>query len=181
MATIPVYTTFTAGAILTAAQLNTQIVASGGFLINRPLCSVSNAAGIASAASGTSTLIPFDVENEDTDNMHSTVTNPSRVIFQTLGLWALNPFSGWPSNATGSRVVDLRLNAAGSSAGGTKIAGGSAQGHLLSDNIQVSYTWRYRAQNIGDYTEMFITQNSGGALAVTGSGVNGLFALWQAV
>lgn len=180
MATIPVYTTFTAGSVLTAAQLNTQIVTAGAFFLQRPMCSVTNAAGLAGVATGVSTLVPFDTESEDNDSMHSTVTNNSRIIFQTLGWWAITPFSGWASSATGSRALDIRLNAAGASGGGTKLTGFSVQGAAASDTFQLSLAWRYRALNIGDYFEMFITQNSGGALSSGGS-TNGCFALWETV
>lgn len=179
MATIPVYTTFVAGTILTAAQLNTQVVAAGGFLLGPPECSVFNAAGVVTV-SGTSIVVPFDNELEDTDNMHSTSVNPSRIIFQTLGWYALTPFSGFPSNATGARQLQLRLNAAGAIGAGTKLMGCSSQAHLNSEQVTNSVAWRYRAVNIGDYFEMFITQFTTTG-QTTGAGTNGCFVKWESI
>lgn len=180
IATVPVYTTWVAATIVTAAQLNGQIRDAGNFWLVRPYCNVYNNAGLATT-SGTLTLVPFDTELDDTDSMHSTVTNSSRIIAQTIGVYRLALSVDWPNNATGERRIMLRLNSGGSSGGGTFIC--------IRDTAATNFagTWTgpelnipYRTANIGDYWEMFIQQNSGGALTSPGGSYALTFtAMWE--
>lgn len=169
MATIPTYVTFTAGAILTAGQLNAQLVNAGNFYLSRPYCNAYNLATF-SPASGTATLAPLDTEIEDNDNMHSTVSNTSRMICQTPGLFAIRAATEWASNATGERRATLRLNSAGSPSGGTFILSrdGAAVATIGGAMVFPEINITYRMVNIGDYLELFVQQNSGGALVCGG-------------
>lgn len=181
MASIPVYQTWVAGTVVSAAQLASNIQAPGNFFLARPYVNVYNAAGVVAGTSGTGVLVPFDTELEDNDNMHAVGTNPSRVICQTPGMFKLAGASDWPSNATGTRRIDLRLNSGGSMGGGTFLALRSATPNAATGTaVLPEINMPYRFVNIGDYIEMFLTQTSGGSLTSPG-GVNALYlsALWE--
>lgn len=185
MATIPVYTTFTAGTILTAAQLNTQVVTAGNFWLARPYCDVENTTG-PNLATGVALLLPWDTENEDNDAMHSTVSNSSRVIFQTLGAFRIHYYVrvGVPGTVWTSGVqINLRLNAAGASGGGSSLSTTTynpTDSHG-SSNTQVERVVMYRALNVGDYYEVFVTGSFTGAAPgiQTGNRVSGTTAMWE--
>lgn len=178
---IPSYVTWVAGTVVTAAALNSQVRDAGNFNIGRPYCSVYNNAGLATAT-GVSILLPFDSEVEDNDNMHSTVTNPSRITFNTAGVYMILPRLSLPSSANGGRQINLRLNAAGNVAGGTSLI--IMQGQQGSSGIAAfgipAQAWLYRAANVGDYIEMNIQQTSGGAqTTTTGQWNTAIQALWE--
>lgn len=180
IATIPVYITFVAGTVLPAATLNSQIRDAGNFQLAKPYCNAYNSAGVA-CTTNVLTLVPLDTELEDNDNMHSTGTNPSRIIFQTTGLFDIDAAADWPSNATGNRQLTLRLNSGGTSGGGTFIAQRDATPNASgATSVYPVLSIKYRAVNVGDYVELFIRQVSGGSLTAPG-GINALFvsALWQ--
>lgn len=170
MATLPVYTTFVAGAVLTAGQLNTQVANAGNFFLARPYCNAYNL-NTFSVASGTATVTLLDTELEDNDSMHSTISNVSRMICQTPGLFSIRAASEWASNAAGERRATLRLNAASAPAGGTFILSRDAAvvatiaGAMIFPEINLTY----RMVNVGDYLELFVQQNSGGALVCGGN------------
>lgn len=89
MATIPVYRTWVAGEIVTAAFMNTNIRDSGNFLLSWPVFEGRQALAQA-VANGASVPILLDTEDIDTDNGHSTVTNTSRYVAQTTGRYQLS-------------------------------------------------------------------------------------------
>lgn len=181
MATLPVYTTFVAGTILTAAQLNTQVVNAGNFWLNPPYADLYNAAGVTCGTSATYFLVPWDTEIEDSDNMHSTVTNPSRVICVTPGVYHIEHSTSWASNATGFRGSQFRLNSAGAVGTGTQLQfafGLSIGAAAWGGGPRIS--WYYRFANIGDYMETFVDQTSGGSLVMTGGTIfNQYQCMWR--
>lgn len=183
MATIPVYRTWTAGEIVTAAEMNSNIRDAGNFWLTRPYCYIYNNAGLP-VVSGTSTLVPWDSEIEDNDGMHSTGTNPSRLIFQTTGVYLIMPALSWPAaspaaSANGRNVM-LRLNSGGSSGGGSLLISVGAAISSQSGSNTPTFAWTYRAANIGDYIETFAVQNSGGTISTVGaSGSTHISALWE--
>lgn len=180
MATIPVFTSFTSGTVVTATQLNTQIVQAGNFDLARPYCNAYNSAGV-STATGVFTLVPFDSELEDNDGMHSVGSNTSRMTCVTPGLFSLSACSSWPTGTTGERGLQLRLNAAGSNSGGTLLTTRSAAPQPSTGNYNFpELNIFYRYNNVGDYLELFVRQQSGGTVTTaTGSYNLYLSALWE--
>lgn len=181
MATIPSQRTWVVGEVVTAAYMNSNIRDSVNFLIARPYCNAYNAAGF-STTSGTTTLVPLDTEVEDNDGMHSNVTNNSRIIANTIGAYRLCAAADWPSNGTGFRSMQIRMNAAGASGGGSFIcirqATPFATGSTTVMPVIEGVMWR--TTNAGDYFELFCAQNSGGALTVPG-GQTGCYmsVMWE--
>jgi hypothetical protein len=61
-------------------------------------------------ATGAVTAIALDTEDWDTDTMHSTVTNTSRITVNTAGLYLVTGQFGTTGAVTGTLIVILRLN-----------------------------------------------------------------------
>lgn len=171
MAAIPVYRTWVSGEVVTAAEMNANIRDAGNFQLAKPYVDV-DASGNTTLGAGTAVLISFDTENEDNDSMHSTSTNPSRIIAQTAGLFTMHWFYRVTS-VSGTQTLNLRLNAAGSSTGGSSLTTTTYSG-----NNQIERVLRYRFQNVGDYVEMFAT-STGANTASGGNRVTGATLLWE--
>lgn len=159
MATIPVPITWVAGTVVTAGQMNSNIRDATNFLLATPFCSVFRN-GALSLLANTLTLVSWDAENEDNDNMHSTVTNPSRITFQTTGLYLFTVGSSYgPTAADQGRRIMVRLNSGGSSGGGSQVAivdaATNATPAAIGSDMQPQIAFYYRALNVGDYLETF--------------------------
>ena len=176
MGTIPTIPTFTAGAILTAAQMN-NIKAANDFWALTPRAYVyqSSVTSVANSAASW-TLLPmqaevFDIVQSGDSPMHDTTTDPSRVYIRTTGKYEINGQVQIVLNSAGYRAAQVRLNAAGSGSGGTQLAlnvvdaSSAALVSLPIPTVEYDLT-------AGDYVEMFAQQNSGGALnTIVGAGV----------
>jgi hypothetical protein len=78
MATLPSFRTWTAGEIVTAAYMNSNVRDAGNFFLSWPVFEGRQAVA-QSFTSGAPTALLIDTEDIDTDNGHSTVTNTSPV------------------------------------------------------------------------------------------------------
>lgn len=157
MATVPAEITFTAGSILTAAQLNTNLRDAINFLINAPVCQCRQTVG-QSIANTTAQSITFDTEDVDNDGMHSTVTNTDRLTAVTAGRYTLGGGVSYPANGTGSREADWFVNATVVNGGGASIpATAAAVQYVATRAISVFL-------NVGDFITLGAFQSSGGAL-----------------
>lgn len=58
----------------------------------------------------TTTTLIFDDEIYDTDEMHSTITNPERITIKTAGIYLITLFGYFVSNAVGSRRAYIYSN-----------------------------------------------------------------------
>lgn len=153
------------GSKLSAAQWNSDVDAAIGFLENPPRCQVKNSIAV-STTSGTALLLTADTENYDTDTMHSLVSNTSRVVANTPGLYDVKVIVSFVANATGYRAVDLRKNAAGASGGGTDIVQVNIASFQAVAPTVVAFGFEVQLA-LNDYLELFAVQNSGGALNAT--------------
>lgn len=176
MGTIPTISTFTAGAVLTATQLNTMKAASDFWALT-PRAYVYQSAVTSIANSAASwTLLPmqaevFDIVQSGDSPMHDTTTDPSRIYIRTAGKYEINGQVQIVLNSAGYRAAQVRLNAAGSGSGGTQLAlnvvdaSSAALVSLPIPTVEV-------ALSAGDYVELFAQQNSGSALnTIVGAGV----------
>lgn len=161
MAAPPTARTFQANETETAAFLN-SVSTAVNFALNPPrcFCYVNVAANLTT---GTYTLLSFDSEVYDTDTMHSTVTNTSRIVANTAGLYWVEVGIGVAANATNDRFIQIRKNAAGNQASGTLIkefrtaTTANAFSDARSLDVQMA---------AGDYLEAWAWQGSGGTLAL---------------
>lgn len=132
-------------------------------LIVPPACSLYHSA-TQNIANATYQAVVFNSENFDTDAMHDTSTNTSRVTVNTAGLYQVSGYVTYNNNATGTRNLYVYIN--GASAGNQQVASrgvtrtdGGAHTVGLSGLVSLS---------VGDYIELVTYQTSGGgALSLT--------------
>lgn len=177
MATVPTPLDATAGVKITATSFDAGVRDPLNFLLDPPHCSVyANAA--VSCASNTATLLTYDTETDDSDTMHSTSSNTGRVVYNTAGRYLLHIYTMLVNPPTSYRVysINLRLNSGGSASGGTSIrtfefaqkpADFAATVMAASPQQIVTLTRVFAAS---DYTEVFLTQYSGGGARSTDTG-----------
>jgi hypothetical protein len=140
---------------------------------NPPICR-AYATGTQSLANSTVTAITLGSESYDTDTMHSTVSNTSRITFTTAGVYSLIGEATFDINATGTRDIYLFLN------GTTRISEATApsSGASTYSQLQVGAQYSFAAN---DYVEMYAWQNSGGSLNLRGDVSNGVWLAAQFV
>jgi len=128
-----------------------------------PLCRVYKAA-TQSINNNTVTTLTFDSERFDTDSMHESVTNPTRITIPLAGVYAVTVYGDFAPNATGSRILYVYLNGAGSAmVGGIRAQNAVAQAGVDTYDSFAMPPTKFAA---GDYIEAKCYQNSGGALAI---------------
>ena len=157
MATIPGTRTWSVGEYFTATRANTELRDAEDFLLNVPACHVWDSVGV-SLINATATLLTWDSEIFDTDAMHSIASNTSRITFTTAGTYVIKINLSVPGATYTVFSINWRLNAAGSSSGGTSLRSESFDDHTMQ-NVG-TWIWE-RAFTGGDYIEAFVTQTSG--------------------
>jgi hypothetical protein len=160
-------TNFASGAILTEAQmdvLGNDIV----FLANPPVCSVYNS-GSVSVSNATETAVTWNSENFDTDTMHSTGSNTSRITATTAGKYRVTGYVEFDANGTGLRYAALKKN------GTTYLVLMEKDDPSSGRSTRFNPTWLV-SMAATDYVELVVYQASGGALNVTTS--SGFTAEW---
>ncbi len=123
-------------------------------------CSLYKSAA-QSIANDSSTTITWDSENYDTDSLHSTVTNTSRITIPTGkgGKWLFTGCMAFASNGTKVRRANLVVN------GTTSYLPIAQQATAATDGDSTHGTFAWPLNLVaGDYVEMQAYQNSGGSL-----------------
>lgn len=127
-----------------------------------PACRLGHSAAQA-IPNNVSTPVTFNTERHDTDGMHDTAVNPSRITIKTPGIYSLKAGGQFAAHATGFRVLSIRKN------GATVLSEVQQDGDTGDQN---ALTLGVPATDVllaaGDYVELFAYQNSGGALNLTG-------------
>ena len=113
-----------------------------------------------SIANATNVALAFNSERFDTDTIHDTATNNSRLTCKTAGKYLVNANVSFAANATGFRQLTIVLN------GVTEIAALwlPNQGAGLATTVVVSTLYDLA---VNDYIQAFAYQTSGGALDVS--------------
>jgi hypothetical protein len=176
VATVPAEMTAVAGAVLTAAQWNTNVRDAVNFLTNPPACEIRQTVAQSIPTGGTTTALLFDVEDFDNDGMHSTASLTSRITAQTAGRFQFGGGVIFAVNGTGRRICWWALN-------GTAVLGSEATTMASSvANATCGPGARTKSVflNVGDYVELIGYQDSGGALntAVVNFEMPTVFARW---
>jgi len=114
-----------------------------------------------SIANAANTFVAFDTEDYDTDAMHDTVTNNTRITIKTAGKYILAFVGGFDANTTGHRVSSFVLNGTDAIGSSTHPAGESGQRPYMSLVWQGNFV-------VNDYIEVQVRQDSGGALNLKG-------------
>lgn len=156
MATVPVEMTAVAGAVLTAAQWNSNVRDAVNFLISVPIFEGRQTVAQSIPNVGTGASILMDTEDVDNDGGHSTITNTSRYTAQTAGRWQASGSVSYASNATGTRESNLLVN-------GT-LTYSSKYNAVNGDTSRFPTRTVTHFLNAGDFMEVAGWQNTGGAL-----------------
>lgn len=116
-----------------------------------------------SIPNNTETTLTFDSERWDTDEIHSTVSNTSRLTAPTAGKYFIYAHVRFSQNPTGRRLLRLKLGAPA-----THLATQDAPGFsAATDSTFLSVSTHYQLA-AGDYVEAVVIQSSGGQLDVIG-------------
>jgi hypothetical protein len=153
---VPVQRTWVVAEVVTAAYLNANVRDATNFLLTPPLCDVfQNVA--QSIPNATLTALTFDSENYDNDGAHSTVTNTSRITFQTAGWHQYDAVYNSAASTAGYRLASAYKNGVLYKLGSRYAAPSTAQGTAsASGSVQVV---------AGDYLEIYVYQTTGGSLS----------------
>lgn len=164
------------GLYASAAGLQAGVGDVLNFLLSPPVC-VLRQTVTQSIPTGAFTPLLFQTENVDSDNMHSTSANLSRLTAVTAGWYQLSGQVGhgvasttgrrgclWSINGTQTPGSQALISATGSGSGGT---------------VQVATTL-IAYLNAGDYVELQAYQDSGAALStnVAATAQSSISALW---
>lgn len=112
-----------------------------------------------SIANATLIAVTLNSERFDTDTIHDTATNNSRLTCKTAGVYAIFGHVAWANNAVGTiRGLLIKLN-------GTTFIGAVYAPPITTAAIECyrSVSSLYQLA-VNDYVEMFAYQDSGGAL-----------------
>src|SRR6266540_1216557 len=107
-------------------------------------------------------VLAFNSERFDTDTIHDTVTNNTRLTCKTAGVYAIGASAEFAANATGYRQLQIRLNAV-TAICEQDITSIGAVVHRMS--LATVYQLA-----VNDYVELTATQNSGGNLNINATG-----------
>lgn len=164
---IPNPRTAVAGEFETAAFMN-MFRDAINFLVNKPRAALYQATA-QSVANGTWTATTFDSTLLDTYGGHSNSTNNSRYTAQVAGWYSLRCGGGWVTGtAGGGRGASIYKNGSFYTAGAAVVGSTNVIASTpVSKDVYLA---------VGDYVELFVWQNSGGALNTAGSGQ---YASWM--
>ena len=107
------------------------------------------------------TAINFNSVVYDTDNIFDPITYSKRLFCRTAGLYHIYGQVSWGTNATGDRILHLRLNGSTLITTVRRAASGSNNWMIISTDYPMA---------VNDYFELVVYQNSGAALAVVSIG-----------
>lgn len=114
-----------------------------------------------SVADSTWTTLALNSERFDTDTIHDTVTNNTRLTAKTAGKYLITAVLEYATSGTGVRYAEVLLNGSTSIAFAQAVASAFLTGRV---NITTVY-----AMATNDYIEIRAYQDSGGALNVLSS------------
>ena len=154
--------TSTAGTVLTASFLNTYVRDNVAWMAtDSPSCRAYNNANI-SIPDSTFTAVTLNSERFDNAALHSTSSNTSRLTVPTGGggKYVIGLGANWTASASGAlRTTRIEQNA-------TTVLGTFTSQPSASHGSDQSWSTIY-ALSDADYVEMYVFQNSGGALNLT--------------
>lgn len=114
-----------------------------------------------SVNTSTDTILSFDSETYDSNGLHSTTVNPSRITVAKTGYYHISFLAVFNTNATGTRSAAIKKN-------GSFLPSDLAISAAPDRSTGIAYTDTVYL-TAGDYIELNVWQNSGGALTITGS------------
>ena len=123
-----------------------------------PAARVYNNANITGIVTATWTALTFNQEKYDTDTIHDTSSNTSRLTCKTAGVYDIFGHIEWDSDGTGTyREIGIFLNSTSFIAIDTKPVLGTTK-HSISTEYKLA---------VGDYVELVVRQDSGTNRTIT--------------
>jgi hypothetical protein len=124
------------------ANISAKVTSSGGIFLSN----------------GVFTTISFNDESFDTDNIHDTTANQSRLTVNTPGLYLITVYANFHNNPTGTRLIMVRLN-------------NEIYPYITNVGASPSFETAFTLSglynfNEGDYIEMLAMQTSGDNLSL---------------
>lgn len=156
--------TWTTGEVVTAAMMNTDVRDNLNFLFSGMPAAFAYHSTTQSVTSATFTAVALDSELYDTDTIHDTAVNNSRLTCKTAGKYLIIGHLAW--SALGAAALyqhsaRLWLN------GATDIAQVSStdnhNGEEISEQVSVVYDLA-----VNDFVELQAYQNTGGSETLQG-------------
>lgn len=145
--------TITTGELVTVDTMNDEWGGNASFLANPPSCRVYHNANISIAENSIVVLgvtagatAAFNQERWDTDGMHSTVTNPGRITFNTAGVYVCTFNVVFENAAYNYAQAAIMLN--NSTALGIQDAASFTNALAFEQSVTVTVQWKFQA---GDY------------------------------
>lgn len=173
MATIPTVPTEVPGNFWTSALWNTNVLGGLNYLFGPVRFKGYSSTAQSLGTSTTSTVLTLDTEAVDSDGGHSTVTNTSRYVCQTAGLYYVSGAVTFATNGTGTRTLQVFLNGAG-------ITGSAIQAAPSASNGASVFTATFVQLAVNDYVELATWQNSGSTLTTsTSNALLTTMCLWR--
>lgn len=115
---------------------------------------------VITISNDTLTTLTFNSERYDTDNIHSTSSNTSRLTCRTAGIYSIMASISFAADVNGYRDLLILHN------GSPNIAATSLTTASSSNKICISTIYKL---SVNDYVECNVKQNSGGDLNVSSS------------
>ena len=129
-----------------------------------PACRLTRSSTAQTFARNAFTPITFDSEAFDTDSMHSTTSNTSRITINTAGVYSLNAHINSPVGGTATQVLIRFIK------NGSQVGHYTNNGEVTNTDAQVnSLIWE---AVVGDYFEasVYWYAASGGPYTFSGAG-----------
>jgi hypothetical protein len=154
----------TAGNAILASDFSTLFTNSNNYRVPA-MCVLT--AGSQVIANTTATALTYSSEVVDTDAMHSTSSNTSRITIATAGVYLFTcQLAAAGSGAAGSRILaTLNKNGAEAVTNGARV---DTQNPTASSSLAISLSLALSCA-VNDYFEWVIFQSSGGNRTVDGS------------
>lgn len=152
--------TWTTSEVVTAAMMNTHVRDNTNWLHLHHGARLWKSAN-QTVPSGNNDVITWNSEVYDTDLLHDTATNNSRITIPSGldGFWQLTVKINTDADAANHNPMAIRFrkNAAGSGAGGTLLDVQTFSGHTNAGGVALVATYQLVA---GDYLEAFFNSTS---------------------
>ena len=163
---VPAPRTWAPGEIPTAAHFNADIRDAVNFY-KRPPAGQAKDASDDTITAETWTLVSWtDTDPFDTDTVHSTSSNTSRLVATTAGFYQAYAHLRWAEHIDniGIRSAQIRKNAAGASGGGSQVALDIRHSNnFSSDRMGQSFTG-FCQMAATDYLEVFVWHDQTNAI-----------------
>lgn len=157
------YNTFTdvsTGDVYTAATHNLILENVNNYRVP-PMCKATKNA-VQSIPATTATVITFATEDYDTDDMHSTSVNTSRITVNTSGVYTVTGFILSAPSAAAFNYVYIYKNGTALPANTGIVAGTKDGGNAIITQITCTLSLA-----VNDYIELAFYHNNAGAINVT--------------